>query len=149
MATPDATKKQIPVDSELFSWPSDDPRLIAARCKSCGYCSFPKIFICGNPDCKDKRMEDILLSKTGVLRSWTTQYYPPPEPFMADKPYTPYALGLLEFPEGIQVAGIITGYTDTDKELSIGIKMEVISDRIYTAENGDEIIGWKFRPVKQ
>jgi uncharacterized OB-fold protein len=139
--------KQIPVFPEFFTWPSDDPRLVATRCKSCGYCAFPKSFSCGNPNCTNNNVEDILLSKTGKLWSWSTQYYQPPPPFIAADPYVPFAVGLVEFPEGIKILGIITGCADPDKQLKIDMPVEVVAEKLFTDEQGNEVIGWKFKPT--
>jgi len=136
-----------PVFPELFTWPSDDPRLVATRCKSCGYCAFPKTFTCGNPNCTNKDTEEILLSRIGILWSWTTQYYKPPTPFIASDPYVPFAVGLVEFPEGIKILGIITGCNDPDKQLKVDIPMEVVAEKLFIDEQGNEAIGWKFKPI--
>jgi len=67
----------------LFTWPSDDPRIIASRCKKCGTVSFPKAPFCQNPDCEKVRenVEVIELSKEGTLYSYSVQNYQPPLPF--------------------------------------------------------------------
>ena len=46
-----ADKEKKPMVEGLFTWPSDEPRLIASRCKKCGTVAFPKFPICNNPDC--------------------------------------------------------------------------------------------------
>ena len=147
MTTTDSTEKRVAAFEDLFTWPSDDPRLIATKCKSCGHCAFPKTFTCGNPNCKNKDVEDILLSKRGKLWSWSTQYYKPPPPFVAPDPYVPFAVGLVEFPEGIKVLGIVTGCNTPDEDLKINMEVEVVPERLFVDEDGNEVIGWKFKPV--
>ena len=147
MTTTDSTEKRVAAFEDLFTWPSDDPRLIATKCKSCGHCAFPKTFTCGNPNCKNKDVEDILLSKRGKLWSWSTQYYKPPPPFVAPDPYVPFAVGLVEFPEGIKVLGIVTGCNTPDEDLKINMEVEVVAEKLFVDEDGNEVIGWKFKPV--
>ena len=147
MTTTDSTEKRVAAFEDLFTWPSDDPRLIATKCKSCGHCAFPKTFTCGNPNCKNKDVEDILLSKRGKLWSWSTQYYKPPPPFVAPDPYVPFAVGLVEFPEGIKVLGIVTGCNAPDEDLKINMEVEVVAEKLFVDEDGNEVIGWKFKPV--
>ncbi|MBC8274330.1 MAG: OB-fold domain-containing protein [Chloroflexi bacterium] len=147
MTTTDSTEKRVAAFEDLFTWPSDDPRLIATKCKSCGHCAFPKTFTCGNPNCKNKDVEDILLSKRGKLWSWSTQYYKPPPPFVAPDPYVPFAVGLVEFPEGIKVLGIVTGCNTPDEYLKINMEVEVVAEKLFVDEDGNEVIGWKFKPV--
>jgi len=92
-------------------------------------------------------VEDILLSKRGKLWSWSTQYYKPPPPFIPPDPYVPFAVGLVEFPEGIKVLGIMTGCSHPDKELKVDMEVEVVAGRLFVDEDDNEVIGWKFRPV--
>src|SRR3972149_9483728 len=93
-------KRKVPLIAGLFTWPTNDPRIIASRCKKCGTAAFPKFPFCPNPDCEKVRenVENIELSKTGTLYSFTTQLYPAPAPFRYE-PLKPYALGMADFPE--------------------------------------------------
>jgi uncharacterized OB-fold protein len=140
-------KRQIPLVEGYFSWPSDDPRLIATRCKSCGYCFFPKVCSCGNPNCENKKPEDILLSKRGKLDSYTIHYYPPPAPYVPPDPFVPFGIGLVEFPEGVRVIGQMTG-CDPEKGLKIGMDVETVIEKLQEDKDGNEIMCWRFRPVK-
>ena len=114
-----AAKKKVPIVEGLFTWPSDDPKIIASRCKKCGTVSFPKAPFCQNPDCEKVRenIEQIELNKRGNLWSYTFQRYQPPAPFRYE-PFQPYALGMVDFPEGIRIWGIING----TENLEMGIK---------------------------
>jgi len=144
-----ADKKQIPVADQLFTWPpSDDPRMIATKCKSCGSCFFPRVPTCSNPDCKEKQTEDIQLSRRGRLQGYTVHFYEPPPPYYRSDPdnFTPYGIALVEFPEGVAVVGQTTG-CDPLKDLKAGMEMETMLERIYDDEEGNEVIGWRFRPV--
>ena len=70
--------RQIPVAEGLFTWPSDEPRLIGAQCADCGLVSFPAGSACqrcGGTDATDK-----LLSDRGTLWTFTTQDFRPPSP---------------------------------------------------------------------
>ena len=133
-----------PVMEGLFTLDLEKPRLIGSKCKSCGTYYFPQTISCSNPDCRDKEVEQALLSRRGKLWSFTVQYYPPPPPFKMDEPFTSYGIGVVEFPEDIRVAGIMTEADPT--KLKIGMEMEVILGRMYE-ENGQEVLTWKFRPI--
>ncbi|MBI2846677.1 MAG: OB-fold domain-containing protein [Chloroflexi bacterium] len=147
MSPESAQKKQVPTIGGLFTWPSSDPRLIGIRCKSCGTCSFPKTYIKHRPDCKQPELEEVLLSKRGKLSTYTVQHYPPPPTFKYDGDFAPYAIGEVAFPEGVEVFGIITGCKP--EELKMGMNMEVIVEKLYTNEKGEESLTWKFRPVSK
>ena len=135
----------IPLHQGLFTWPSDAPQLIGSRCIACGEVMFPKKSYCRNPDCKTGNTERILLSKRGTLYSYTIVTSTPPPPFDIIHNTAPYALGLVEMPEGITVLGLLTTY---DKEqLSPGRTMEMIIDTMYTNDEGNDVVTYKFKPV--
>ena len=55
-------------------------------------------------------------------------------------------MGYLELPGGTRVEGRLTE-SDPDN-LRIGMEMEVVFDTWRTEDNGDEIVGFFFRPVE-
>ena len=58
---------QVPVDERLFTWPSDDPRLLGSRCLDCGNYMFPAQGDC--PKCAGNSTEQVELDNKGTL--WT------------------------------------------------------------------------------
>ena len=140
-------KNQLPVAKGLFTWPSDDPRFIATRCKSCGDVFFPAGEFCANPNCTGTEVEEILLSKRGKLYSCSIQYYQPPKPFVAPDPFVPFAVGIVEFPEGIRILGQLID-CDPEKDLKIGMDIEMLVEKLDEDAQGNEFVAWKFRPVK-
>lgn len=137
----------IPALPDLFTWDEDGVHLISARCASCGVFFFPKYHEQHQPGCSRQGIEDILLSKEGKLASYTVQYYMPPPPFRTEKDITPYAVGLVEFPEGIQVVGIVV---DCPLEkLEIGLIMETTTCMLFRDSEGHEVVTWAFRPLKK
>lgn len=137
--------KTLPIFDGLFTWP-DNPRLIGIRCKGCGDVSFPKTIIKHRPECPNRETEEILLGNHGVLKSYTIQYYQPPPLFKGPEPFEPYAIGSLVVAEGIEVFGIIKDCSFGD--LAVGMKMEVVFEKLYTDVEGNDRITWKFRPVQ-
>lgn len=138
-------KKQVLVGEGLFTWPSKKPQLIGSHCKSCGDYFFPKTFTCLNPDCKDKKVEEVTLSRRGKIWSYTILYYPPPPPFVAPDPFEPTPIAEVEIPEGLKIIGMME---DCEPEkVKIGMEVELITGKLYTDKEGNDIIGWKFRPV--
>lgn len=136
-------KGKIPIIEGFFTWPSDDPRIIASRCKECGTLTFPKRPFCNNPDCEKERgnIEEIELEKKGILYSYSFQRYQPPEPFRME-PFNPYAIGMVDFPEGIRILGIITRM----ENLKIDMEMETTVGRLYEDEE-NEFLTWMWKPV--
>ena len=139
--------KTVPVVEGLFTWSSDSPKLMGTKCLSCGNYYFPKKISCNNPDCKEKKIEDVLLSRQGKLYSYSVQYYPPPPPFKFDEPFTPYGIGLVELPEGIRVVGMMT--TNDLDEMKIGMNVELVAEKLYTDDEGNDAVTYKFKPLSQ
>ena len=136
--------ERIPVIEGLFTLDPEEPRLIGSKCTSCGTYYFPQTISCSNPECNEKEVEEALLSRRGKLWSFTVQYYPPPPPFIAQEPFVPYGIGVVELPEEIRVAGMLTE-SDPEK-LKIGMEVELLLDEAYE-EEGREAVTWKFRPL--
>jgi len=138
--------KKVPVVEGLFTWPSDEPQLIGTKCTSCGNYFFPKKMACSNPDCKEKKVEDTLLSRRGKLYSYTIQYYPPPPPFKYTEPFMPYGIGLIELPEGVRLPAMLTISDPAD--IKIGMDVEMVVEKQYEDEEGNEVVTYKFKPTK-
>jgi len=138
--------KGVPVVEGLFTWPSDKPQLIGTKCLSCGSYFFPKTLSCNNPDCEEKKVEEVLLSRRGKLYSYTMQHYTPPPPAKFSEPFVPYGIGLVELPEGIRVIGRLT--TSHTGELRIGMDVELTVEKICEDDQGNELVTYKFKPLK-
>ena len=140
-------KQRVPAVEGLFTWPSAEPCLIGSRCRSCNTCYFPAISTCMNPECDDKEnVEQVSLSRKGKLWSYTIQVYNPPPPFpqVPKEQFTPFAVGIVELPEGVRVIGMLT----TTENLEIGMELELVAGKLYEDEN-NEYLTWKFKPTSQ
>jgi benzoylsuccinyl-CoA thiolase BbsA subunit len=126
------------VKEGLFDWPSENPSLIGARCKKCKEVFFPKRFIC--PICfQENTLENIPLSNKGNLYTFCILERGP----MGFDP--PYAVGYIDLPEGVRIYSILA---EADmKKLEIGMEMELVIGPIRKTSDGEEIIGYKFKPV--
>ena len=97
------SKKQVPCLEGWLTMPPEEPRIIGSKCMSCGHYFFPKAQFCRNPDCKKtEAIEDVRLSRRGKLFSYTVNHYPPPPPYHAPDPFTPFGVACVEMPEGIK-----------------------------------------------
>jgi len=136
-------KKQVPIMPGLFTWPSDDPHLIGTRCKACGEVFFPQQPICGN--CQGEELERFEFSKRAKLYSFTRVMYQPPPPWQVSGPFQPYGLGVIEQPEGVRFLSMLTE-ADLGK-LSLDMDVEMVIEKQYEDEEGNEVMTYKFRPV--
>lgn len=84
-----------PVANGLFY--TDPPALTAGRCTSCDALAFPRRALC--PECQSSRIEDVALSTTGHLYTFTIVHMVPPG-YLGE---APYAYGVVELPEGLRV----------------------------------------------
>jgi uncharacterized OB-fold protein len=136
---------QVPIAEGLFTFPSPAPQLIASRCAACGEVAFPRQTSCAA--CTGDRTEEILLSRRGVLWTWTIQRFPPPAPPFkgAREDFVPFGVGYVELPEGIRVE---TRLTENDPEaLEIGMPMELVLEAFDSDAAGNERMTFAFRPV--
>lgn len=138
------TPERIPVAKNLFQGEGRDTRLIGTRCRSCGTHYFPKSPSCRNPQCRDKAIEDALLGPGGALYSFAVQAYRPPALFRME-PWEPYAIGLVELPQGLRVMGMMTGCRLD--AIRIGMELELTAQALYRDEQGRDVTTYKFQPV--
>ncbi len=139
------TTKRVPVVEGVFAETAEGPRLLGSKCASCGTTHFPRSPVCRNPDCDDKKVEDVALSPRGRLWSYTIQHYKPPPPARFDEPFSPYGVALVDLPEGIRVLSMMT--TGDADELKVGMEVELVLEALYHDDDGNEVITWKFRPA--
>jgi uncharacterized OB-fold protein len=123
-----------------------DGRIIATHCRSCGDYFFPRSFTCHNPACAERDVEDVALSATGVVDTYSDMSYPPPPPFVASREdWVPTPVVSVRMPEGIHIIGMMEDCTP--EEVSIGMGVKTVIRVLYTNKDGAELVGWKFRRV--
>ncbi len=132
-----------PVAEGLFAETANGPRLLGSKCASCDTPYFPKAAICHNPNCNDSKLEDAEFGPDGKLWSFTVQVYPPPPPAKYDEPFEPYALGLVDMPEGLRVLAKVS--TDDLASVKVGADVELVIEKLYTNAEGNEVTTFKFR----
>lgn len=133
-------KKQIPINEKILrlSTEVEEPHLIGVKCKSCGEYFFPKRDRCLN--CCNEDMEEINLSKRGKIYTYTIIHHSPP----GYNGPVPYAVGAVELPEGIIILSPLKDF-DFNK-IKVGMDVEVVFEKIYEDDKGNDIIGYKFKP---
>jgi uncharacterized OB-fold protein len=137
---------QVPIAEGLFTWPSENPALLASRCQNCGVAAFPVAESCLACGSQDVAQEE--LPGRGTLWTWTVQQFMPKAPYNSGETmetFVPYGVGYLELPGGVRVEGRLT--ENDPGKIKIGMDMKVVFEPFRTDENGDEIINFFFKPV--
>jgi uncharacterized OB-fold protein len=84
------------------------------------------------------------LSKKGKLWTYTVIRHKPPGDYKGPDPFVPFGLGLVELPEGIRVMAPLQA--DPEK-IKVGMELELEVYPLYTDENKNEVMAFRFRPV--
>jgi uncharacterized OB-fold protein len=140
-------KKQLPIDPDLFIWPSDDPHLIGSKCLDCGDITFPSQE--SGPKCGGDSTRKIELATRGTLWTWTSQGFRPKTPPYRgeDTPETfkPYFIGYVELPKQLRVESRLL--VEEASQLAFGMEMELVIVPFRRDEDGNEIMTYAFQPV--
>lgn len=119
----------------------DQPQLLGSRCSACGTYYFPKLAgYCRNPDCSSESFDEVPLSRTGKLWSYTSASYQPPEPYIASQPFQPFGIAAVELlQEKMTVLGQLATGTDL-ATLKAGLDMELVLEPL-----DDGKLTWKWK----
>jgi uncharacterized OB-fold protein len=112
--------------------------LLGSRCASCGAHFFPVRQACAG--CLDTDLEAVRLSTTGTLYTFSIVRQSTPE-FEV-----PYALGYVDFSEGVRIMGQISGCDLED--IWIGMQLSLSVEPFGEDEDGNQLSGYRFRPTE-
>ena len=140
-------RTRAPAIDGWFTMDPVQPHLLGSRCTSCGTYFFPRqSSFCRNPDCAGTEFEDVQLSRTGRIWSYTNACYEPPEPFVAPKPFQPFAIAAVELKsERMIVLGQVATGIGVE-QLKVGMPMELTLETLYQDGDTDKLI-WKWKPM--
>lgn len=136
------------IDTQLFEWPSEDPRLLGSECQDCSVITFPRQSSC--PSCCGSKIVPRRLATSGRLWTWTTQEFLPKPPYaVARSPeeFVPFKLGYIELPGEVLVESRINA--PDDQALTIGMPMQLTFEPLYTDAAGVDVISFAFAPAKE
>jgi uncharacterized protein len=124
----------------------DPPHLLGSRCRSCGTYFFPRLStFCRNPACEGSAFEDVQLSRTGRIWSYTNACYQPPPPYVAAEPFVPFAIAAVELAaERMIVLGQVVGGIDV-AQLKVGMPVELVLETLCSEGTTDKVV-WKWKP---
>ncbi|MGQ0802493.1 MAG: Zn-ribbon domain-containing OB-fold protein [Actinomycetota bacterium] len=139
-------KTRVPAIEGWFTT-GEEPALIGSRGKETGSYFFPKsVAFSRNPAAPAEELEDVELGRRGRIWSFTTNHYPPPEPYVAPDPFVPYTILAVELPEEQMV---VLGQLADDADpaaLKVGAEVELVLGTLYEDDEHEYEV-WKWRPV--
>jgi uncharacterized OB-fold protein len=143
-------KTRVPAVEGWFTTDGERPALLGHRCGECGTYVFPKgRSWCPNPGCGGTDLDEVELSASGTVWSYTDARYQPPPPYVVPgDEHQPFAIAAVELAaEGLVVMGQVVPGVAVE-ELSVGAPMELVVDTLY--EDADhEYLVWKWAPVER
>lgn len=141
------SKKVIPVLEGLWTTPSspnEKPQLIGSRCPACGELFFPKKEKGLCVYCQKKGLEDVKLSREGKIATFTVVMIPPAGGYY--KGPVPYAYGAVNLIDEVELYTLFTGDLD---ELRVGMDVEMVIEKLFDDDEGNEVMTYKFRAIKK
>jgi len=135
-------KKAIPIVPHLRLPQSagGEGHLIGSRCKNCGETYLGKRVVCIK--CYEmEQMEEVALSRTGELFSYTVVYQSAPWV------QVPYVAAVVRLPEGPVVPASLTGCEPTPSAVRVGMSVKMVTEKVRQDREGNDIIAYKFKPV--
>ena len=137
------SEQRTPCVEGLFSEEDGVATLHGSRCAGCNTPYFPKSEACHNPECTDSRMDDFNFGGTGTLWSYSVADFPPPPPHKFDKPFAPYAIGVVDMECGLRLIGQMV---EKAEDVKVNARVELVIDTLYH-EDDTAFSSWKFRQI--
>ena len=138
----------VPIAEGLFTWPSNDPRLLGSKCRACGVVIFPAQSSC--PACSSTDTKNIEMERRGKLWTYTIQGFlpnrPPYEGPETAETFKPFGVGYVELADQTRVQTRIK--TRDVSKLKIGMEMELVVEK-YMERDGKDVIAYFFQPVDE
>jgi hypothetical protein len=113
--------------------------LMAARCRACGTHHLPRVPVCAS--CSAEDLEAVPLGGAGRLYAYTIIRIPPPG-YAGE-----YAVGYVDFPEGVRVFGQIR--LDPDTQLASDVPVTIEKAVLFHRPDGAPVAGYRFVPSVQ
>ncbi len=140
------SKQRVPAIEGWFTMDAE-PRLLGQRDPESGSFFFPTgVSVSSAPGHDQVPLEDVQLSRTGKLWSYTTNHYEPPEPYMSPDPFEPYTVAAVELTEErMVILGQLAPGVDPEG-LEVGMEMELVLGTLYEDEDNEYVV-WKWAPA--
>ena len=142
MGMSSAREEREPVKVGLWEGLEAEVYLVGSRCGACGEIFFPRKESGFCPHCQHKSLADVRLSGEGTISTFTVVCQQPGGGFY--KGPVPYAYGVVQLPEGVNVQTLFTGCKP--EKIKVGLKARLVIEELFK-EDGSSIDTYKFVPV--
>jgi uncharacterized OB-fold protein len=122
---------------------NEQARLIGSRCSSCGEIFFPKKEKNWCVHCNRPALKETTLSNKGKIATYSVVMQQPGGGFY--KGPVPYAYGCVDLEDGVRIETLFSA--DNFDQLEVGMDVELVIERLYTDNDGNEVVTFKFKPV--
>lgn len=115
-------------------------RLTGSKCASCQRVYFPPLRIC--PDCLDdsQTLQNVSLSKTGTVSSYSVAQVAPPG-------YeTPHVQAYIELKEGVKIFTLMVDHGGGAK-MANNMPAEMVVVPVGESEDGVKLLSYRFKPT--
>ncbi|RMF17412.1 MAG: benzoylsuccinyl-CoA thiolase [Candidatus Dadabacteria bacterium] len=140
------SKTKVAAKDGWFTLDEAAPALIGSRCNGCGTYAFPAEQVyCKNPACDSESFEQVELSRSGRIWSYTNACYQPPAPYIpTTDPFEPFALAAVELEaEKLIVIGQMTPDVSVE-DLKIGMPVELVLD-VGWEDDEHQYMVWRWK----
>lgn len=107
--------------------------LAGSECSDCKEVALGEAYTC--PNCGGDNIGPIILSDAGKVWTYTIVRHRPPGDYKGPEPFVPFAMGLVELPDGIRVLAPIGGPVE-----GVKIGMDVVFRPVLRGDNVVEFI---------
>jgi len=142
------SKTRVPAVPGLFTMDGPEgPQLIGGKGQHHDSYFFPKDLAGADPACVgDTAREEVLLSRTGTIWSFTAMNYQPPPPYPQSENYEPVVLAAVELDnEKLVVLGQMVTGTDI-ASVAVGNRVELTVETHWEDDEAEYMM-WKWSPA--
>lgn len=119
-----------------------DVRLAGTRCAICKETSLGLVPLC--PNCGSDRVSELPLSNRGTVWTYTVARHKPPGDYRGPDPFVPFAIALVELPEGLRVVSRVDGNVE---KIDVGMLVDFTPVARHDAD-GTTVIAFTYQPAK-
>jgi len=142
----EAARRRVPIKAGYFTVPdnpAEPPKLLGAKCNTCGEHYFPRRAICARAECLSDDTHDVELGPRGTLYSYTFVHFPL-FGSMNIEHMDGYGVGQIDLPEGPRVQLPLAG---KQGDFHIGQTLQAELDTLRE-DGGHDLVIVRFRPLE-